>query len=105
MLAARRGLASRHLLGDRELTRADLTSACVIAELGVSLPVQGRTITVMMMGMDPRYYYAALANPAMQALDVLTGHGAQITPKALMWIWGDTRGLVAGATAYVGYLR
>ena len=92
-------------MGERELTRADLTGTCVIAELGVSLPIQGRTITVMMMGMNPRHYYAAISNPAVEMFDVLTGHGAQITPKALMWIWGDTRGLMAGATGYVGYLR
>ena len=93
------------LIGDRKLTRADITGACVIAELGVSLPIQGRTATLMMMGMNPQYYYASLATPAMQVFDFATGHGGDITPKALMWIWGDTRGLVAGLTGYVGYLR
>lgn len=92
------------LIGERELTRSDIVGACVIAELGISLPVQGRTATVILMGMDPHYYYRSLLGPASEAEIFLTGHGSAIMPKAITWIWGDTRGLVAGGTAYVGIL-
>ncbi len=57
------------------------------------------------MGFDPQRFYAALGNPALQAFDMATGHPDAVIPKAVVWIWGDTRGLVAGATGYVGYLR
>lgn len=57
------------------------------------------------MGMNPKYYYESLTTPVVQVYDYATGHGGDINPKAIMWTWGDTRGLVAGATAYVGYLR
>ncbi len=89
----------------RELTRADFTGACILADLGFSTPFIGRVGSAFLMGMDPVGFITELTSPTRIIADTLFGDGPAIIPKAIMLILGDSRGLVAGGNAYIGYMR
>lgn len=94
-------------VGSRELVRSDFVGGCLLAEAGVSTPVKGRTGTVFLVGLDPAEL-ADLISPAMMIKDVvedaILGRGIGLAPKAVIFSWGDSRGLVAGGAAYIGYM-
>ena len=46
----------------------------------------------------------ATSPPAMLA-EIMLGRGALLSPKAVIFVYGASRGLVARGTGYVGYMR
>ncbi|QYE36141.1 hypothetical protein KZX46_09495 [Polymorphobacter sp. PAMC 29334] len=93
------------VVGNRELTRGDFTGGAVLADLGVSTPIKGLVGTVMLVGLDPLMMISLLTNPLIVLAELLLGRGPALAPKAMIDILGDSRGLVAGGNAYVGYMR
>lgn len=91
-------------VGTRELTRADFTGACILADLGVSTPIRGLVGSVFLVGIDPLSLLMSMSPPLMVA-EIAMGRGAALAPKAAIFAAGDSRGLVAGGNAYLGYLR
>jgi len=91
-------------VGPRELTRLDFTGVCFLLEIGVSTPIIGLTGFMFLTGMTVETL-AALSTPAVMAVEHLLGRDSQIAPKAVILGDGDTRGLSAGITGYVGYMR
>lgn len=87
-------------VGDRELIRSDFQGACIMADIGISLPDQGRTGCAFIVGMDPAVF--ELVDPWKAGPALLKG--TAIVPKAVIFSFGDSRGLVAGGNAYLGYL-
>ncbi len=92
------------VVGSRELIRSDFTGACILAEAGISTPIKGRTGTMFLCGIDPVSLMAA-TSPPMLLLQIAMGRGASLSPRAVIFSYGDSRGLVAGGNAYVGYMR
>lgn len=89
---------TEHFKGD-ELTRENLTGACLFADGGLGL-IAGYSSTILLMGIDPARLSAALAFPA---LGLILG-GAE--PNAVLVIRGPNVGIQGGGgvAGYVGYL-
>lgn len=93
------------VVGRRELTRRDFQGACIMADIGVSTPIQGRTGCVFLVGIDPQMLMG-FVNPATLPVTLaqVLLRGGNIAPTAAIFSYGDSRGLVAGGNAYIGVL-
>ena len=92
------------IVGARELVRDDFVGACILAEIGISTPIKGRTGSMFLVGIDPMSLAMATSPPLMLA-ELILGRGAPLSPRAVIFVYGDSRGLVAGGTGYIGYMR
>ena len=86
----------------RELTRADFTGACLMADIGISTPIRGQSIGCFLCGLSPMAFQALL-NPLFSVVNTVF-HMGWLDPSAIILWEGDTRGLVAAGTAYRGIL-
>lgn len=93
-----KGTAAAH----RELTRADFVGPCIMGDVGISSPIKGRSFGFFLCGLNPQAFID-LTNPALMIIDTLRGVGP-LNPSAVIGWQGDTRGLVAGGTGYLGYI-
>ena len=94
-------------VGNRELVRSDFMGGCIFVEGGFSTPIKGLTGSAFLVGLDPAEL-SDIISPVLvmkdAAMDAIQGRAVGLAPKAVILSASDTRGLVLGGTAYIGFM-